>query len=110
MFYVVYLTEIKRHIIIPKTWIYDAEAVFEKFTNTNGLNSSQVHLCYFSTNADAMVFENEENIPNGKFRPNFLAAPGTEFPLDEGTFFCEIEAFRGKPRTIQPTQRPFSSN
>lgn len=96
MFFVVYLLKIKKYIIVPHTWINDANSVLEKFTNLNGVNSVQEHLCFWSNKKDAKLIENEREVPNERFVPNFAAARSNCYPCEEGTFICLIMSFRGE--------------
>lgn len=54
MHYVIYLEDADEHIVIPYTWIRDADKMLRKFVNY-GINTSQTHLCFWSTLADAIT-------------------------------------------------------
>lgn len=100
MFFVVYLQEADEYAVVPENWIRDLkQLVFEKFVNA-GLNSDQNHLCYFSTQENAII--NEKREPNPKFEPKFNAPRATQFPCNEGTYECRIVKYhrKFKSRTI----------
>lgn len=60
LFYVVYLVDADDFIVIPCTWIRDDARMLEKFVNY-GLNTAQTHLCFWSTNADAITQNGQPN-------------------------------------------------
>lgn len=88
-YYVVYLVDAYENIVIPCTWIEDANKMLQKFVNY-GLNAHQLHLCYWSTIGDAKT---QDGRPNFNYEPNFDAELKTEFPRDEGTFRCRVIKF-----------------
>lgn len=106
MFCIVYLIEFGKYIIVPHTWIYGADKTLEEIV-FSGLKQKKKYLCYSSNLVDAMLCENGAQIPNEKFLPNFLIARGNEYPVQEGTFMCQIKALRGKSKAVQSTQRQF---
>lgn len=110
MFYITYLLEFGKYNTVPHTWINDADIVLEKFTESDGVNSTQIHLCFWSNSPDAKKSENGNDIPNAEFVPNFFAAFSNDFPCEneEGTFYCQIVAFRGEQ--FIPAGNSFSFN
>lgn len=44
-YFVVFLREKKKYVVLPVNWIKDIENHFEKFVN-NSLNTSQLFLCF----------------------------------------------------------------
>lgn len=64
MYYVVYLIDVKDFVVIPVEWLRDNDIYFERLVNYS-LNSAQTHLCYWSSNADAITMDGQ---PNSKFQ------------------------------------------
>lgn len=93
MYFIVYLIEARKYAVIPCYWILDAaDELWDKFVNP-GLNSSQQYLCYWkSENHSTEYF----GAPNGFFEPNFNTPLSSEFPVNEGTFYCRIVHFKGE--------------
>lgn len=84
MFYVVYLVDAKKYLVIPCSWLRDGEGVIlEKFVDY-GLNSNQKHLCYWSRH-DGVVADFGIDISTG-------------FPCrqDEACYYCFVLKFRGE--------------
>lgn len=92
-FFVVLLEESNKYVIVPENWVRDLEKiVFEKCAKY-GLNSDQLHLCYYSTQENA---QDERGEPNPLFPPNFNAPLAIDFPCEEGTFQCRILKYTRK--------------
>lgn len=90
MFYVIYLPNARRNVVIPNKWIFNHEKQMNK-DMFHGINPNQTVLCYFSPNA-----YNGNGEPNPDFPPNFaMPADVTDFP-NEGCFKAKIKTFRGK--------------
>lgn len=51
MYFVVYFVKAKKHLVIPKHWVFEHETALEKFINYS-LNSNQSHMCYFANDVD----------------------------------------------------------
>lgn len=89
LFYVVYLLDADKNIVIPCTWIRNGKQVLRKFVNY-GLNTSQTHLCFWSAHADAKTHDGR---PSFNFQPKFDLQMKAEFPCAEGTFRCRVLKF-----------------
>lgn len=83
MFYVVYLIESKRNVILPVHWVDGNQNQLEKFINY-GVNNNQKHRCYFNNNRN--LFD---------IQPNFDDFPvgNSHFP-DEGCYIGKIVKFK----------------
>lgn len=93
MFFVVFLCEPQKYAVVPFRWIYDPNNnIWDRFMN-KGLNSSQKYRCYWASEHNSEEFRGS---PDNCADPNFAAAPGTQFPCDEGTFICRIIKFACK--------------
>lgn len=68
MFYLVYLIDLRKYVVVPSWWMKDSELLWEKFIN-RGLNTTQTHLCYWSTENPAMI----DGRPNNDYEPTFTA-------------------------------------
>lgn len=89
LYYVAFLLDAGKNIVIPCTWMRNAEKIVEKFVNY-GLNTNQTHLCFWSIHADAKT---QDGKPNFDYQPNFDSQIKTEFPCDEGVFRCRVVKF-----------------
>lgn len=97
MFYVVYLPDIGKNIIVPHTWIKDAQRQFEKIVFSGVKRQlKQKQVCFWSNNPNATTCENGQDIPKANFVPNFSVDRSKTFPCEEGTFVCQIMTFRGE--------------
>ncbi|XP_055309118.1 uncharacterized protein LOC129573007 [Sitodiplosis mosellana] len=54
VYFVVFLRELRKNVVLPATWIKDIDKHYEKFMN-NSLNSAQQHLCFYNSNAEAQI-------------------------------------------------------
>lgn len=79
MYFVVYILENSAFAIIPQNWIRDFSQHHEKFLN-NGINSSQVFICYWNEQKEAR---------NANLEPNFNLPLGEEFP-STGNYLCKL--------------------
>lgn len=95
MFYVVFLNDFARNIVIPCSWIRDEAQMMRKFVNS-GINSAQTHWCYFNSTMAAQIERNGKMVPNGTVTPDFSIPQSEEFPCDEGIFKCRVLAFYGE--------------
>lgn len=66
MYFVVYITKLNKHVVVPYTWIKGIGQQFEKFVNAS-LNRTQIFICYYTTNEDAFI----AGRPNKNYVPNF---------------------------------------
>lgn len=66
MYFVVYLFELKNHVVLPATWIRGIGKQIEKFVNLS-LNKSQPFLCYYTTNPAAFA----DGRPDQCYVPDF---------------------------------------
>lgn len=98
MYYVVYLVEFSANIVIPYTWVRDGPTMLQKFVR-RGMNCSQIHWCFFSDSADAMVIQNGRNIPNINYAADFGLEPAGEFPCEAGIYKCKVIEFFGNYST-----------
>lgn len=74
MFYLVYLIDSQIYTVVPSWWMKDSELLWEKFIN-HGLNTTQTHLCYWSTESPAMI----HGRPNIEFEPTFTENSAESF-------------------------------
>lgn len=91
MFYVVYLVDFKKNIIVPENWILHIQDHLEKFIN-NGLNKNQTFACFFTNNP--MAFH-ENGTPRTDFRPSCNNQFSEQFP-DEGLYMVKLKRFQSK--------------
>lgn len=97
MFYIVYLPDFEKYIIIPHTWIKDAQKQFEKIVFSGVKRQlKQKHVCFWSNSPEASNSENGQDIPKENFIPNFSVDRSDNYPCEDGTFVCQIMAFRGE--------------
>lgn len=91
MYFVVYLPALKKNVILPDTWIHDIQNHFEKFVNKS-INSSQLYLCYYTTNNAAFV----DTCPDKDFQPDFDSNIITEMNDDEfdGCFLGKLKQYK----------------
>lgn len=92
MYFVVYLTEANRNIVIPVRWVPEYEIYLERFFN-HSVNTTQTHLCYYNACGDAINLNGQ---PNSEFEPNFEAEIKSELTESEGCYNCKIIAFKCK--------------
>lgn len=90
MFFVVFLSEVKKLVVVPKEWINESEKNWEKFVN-NGLNSSQKFKCFYSEGENAILPDGK---PNSDYPPSF-ERKSDEFP-NEGWYTAKLVMFKGK--------------
>lgn len=96
MFFVAYLVEPKRYVVIPTFWVYDPRnEIWNKFVNT-GLNSSQNYLCYWASDEGS---EEYLGAPNFNLEPDFTATLASIFPRRSATYKCRIVKFDGNTHT-----------
>lgn len=96
MYFVVFLLDVEKYIVIPPHWINEGHAIWEKFVNYGGVNSNQKYLCYYKRkNGD---FSEDEGV-DFDFAPNFNANFTEMYPpagLD-AAYYCKIvRYFYGK--------------
>lgn len=87
MFLVVYGIQIKKHFIVPTSWVQDLK--FKNHVNRS-LNKNQKYRCFYSSHG--LINE----VPQENYQPNFGAAITFEFPCNEGCFTCYLVYFSGK--------------
>ncbi|XP_055312022.1 uncharacterized protein LOC129574267 [Sitodiplosis mosellana] len=66
-YYVVYLLEKQKYVIVPATWVKDIKDHYEKFIN-NSLNRSQTFLCFYPDDSSPAFID---GCPSENFAPNF---------------------------------------
>lgn len=69
MYYIVYLKDWKKNVIVPKQWIKDVKLHKEKFYN-NSVNSSQIFTCFYTNNPNAF---DQDGFPQDTYAPDFQA-------------------------------------
>lgn len=95
MYYVVYLQDFNTYVTIPISWLRDDRTFLQKFMR-QGMNSSQIHWCYYSDHHDSKIMRGHKLVPNVDFKADFNAAPSRKFPCDGGSFECQVADFFGK--------------
>lgn len=66
-YYVVYLHEKQKFVVVPAAWIKDIERHYEKFIN-NSLNRSQIFLCFHPDESSEAFIDGR---PDVKYIPDF---------------------------------------
>lgn len=93
MYFVVFLKKLKKNVILPTSWVKDADDHFEKFVN-NSINRNQIFRCFYTTNNDAF---GENGCPKKEIEPNFdldfVENIDGEF---DGCFECKLKVFKCK--------------
>lgn len=91
MFFVVYILQNSRYVVVPHTWI-KLNTFMERIVN-NGIHSNVIFQVFYTQNPDA--FENSVplGIPRVDFAPNMHASSDSRFP-NEGWFRCYIRRFK----------------
>lgn len=82
VYYVVFLLEQRKHVVVPATWIRDVQKHYEKFVN-NSINRSQKFLCFYTTSEEAHI--------DGRPDENFVA----DFD-SEHCFIGQLKRYHGK--------------
>lgn len=92
-FFVVYLKELRKNVILPSTWIKEVDQHFEKFMN-NSINGNQLFACYFTNNPAAF---NNNGSPKHDFSTKFDLPP-CDFVgvVAQGTFGGKIKKVKSK--------------
>lgn len=92
-YFIVYLRQLKKYVVLPASWIKGIENHFEKFVN-NSLNSSQQFLCYYTSNQAAFV----DDCPDHNFEPDFdsgMIADTNVAQSFDGCFFGKLKHYHG---------------
>lgn len=91
MYYIVYLKDWKKNVIVPKQWIKDVKLHKEKFYN-NSVNSSQIFTCFYTNNPNAF---DQDGFPQDTYAPDFQArfCDGSN---DEGLYRVQLRAYKGE--------------
>lgn len=92
MYFIVYLENLRKNVILPKTWIKDIDDHMEKFLNY-GLNTVQRFMCFYTKNE--LTFDPINGSPYENYPANF------DLPLnntidDEGFYTCQLKKFKSK--------------
>lgn len=95
MFYVVFLERFAKYVVIPKEWLRNDKSMMEKFMK-KGINVMQSHICYINEATSKTLGVNAAQ----DLTPNFHARMSDEYPCIEGTFYCTVAAFYGKPVSL----------
>lgn len=90
MYFVVFVEDIKDHLIIPVKWIRDQEKTFQKFMNYS-VNSNQRHLFYYNNSEEAIKTPLEPNfdLPIAKQPSTNCCYIGKVIK-----FFCKFKIFQ----------------
>lgn len=72
MFVLIYLSGIKKRVIVPEEWIFDQN---EEYLKNNGVNRNRDVLVYWSN-----VGVDANDCPNGNYLPNFHAERANVHP------------------------------
>lgn len=94
MFFVAYLKELEKNVVLPATWICNIDNHMEKFVN-NSINCNQSFLCYYTNNEDAFI----DGCPNEEFAPNFQLPMVQHINSDslfEGCFSAKLRKYKSK--------------
>lgn len=83
VYYVVYLRELEKNVVLPAAWIMDIEKHTEKFVN-NSLNRSQQFQCFYTTSEEAYI----DGRPNENFAADFNSA--------QNRFSGKLKRYHGK--------------
>lgn len=86
MYFIVYICQTSRYVVVPYTWIQLNN--FMEWMVNNGINSNITFEVFYTENPDA--FENE--VPRINFAPNVHASSESQFP-NEGWYTCFIRRF-----------------
>lgn len=92
MFVVVFLSDAKKHIIVPQEFVF---GLSQQSLNNVGKNRNRQFLVFWSKKAVCAGSE----IPDSKYKPNFGANVSKTFPpigRDEACFTAQIKYFYGK--------------
>lgn len=82
MFFVAFLLESEKNVVIPIEWIYENVKQWEKYVNS-GLNSNQIHRIYFEN-------EDPENEPGDA---NFTLDLDAQWFPDRGCYSAKLVKF-----------------
>lgn len=87
VYFVVFLREMKKNVILPKLWVKDVDNHFEKFVN-NSLNRSQLFLCFYPETTSHAIINGR---PDENFEPDFNST---------NCFIGKMKRYFGKPMQI----------
>lgn len=92
MFFVVFLIEAKKTVVIPQTWVHGIKNQWKKFLN-NSINRNQQYLCYYSEETHA---KDAQGHPNANFIPNWpmLITLNAVYPAT-GCYYANLLAYKG---------------
>lgn len=90
MFVTVFITSVKKNIIIPEEWVFD---VNQELLKNKGVNSSRDVLIYWSKSAIGI-----DGIPDAMHVPNFLATKSVVFPptTEEACYLARVTHYFGE--------------
>lgn len=95
MFFVVFLIEPAKNVVVPTGWILNGKQHMEKFINY-GINSNQDFLAFYTNDAAAFDIN---GVPRSDYQPNYqpntFAGFGSVYPT-EGWYLCRIIKFKGE--------------
>lgn len=93
-YFVVFLRQLKKYVVLPAAWIKDIDKHYEKFVN-NSLNRSQLFLCFFTSNEAAFI----DGCPDNNFAIDFDSEIVDEINPDgtfNGCFLGKLKRFHGE--------------
>lgn len=92
MYFVIYLLEPKRNVIVPIKWVKDGGQYLEKFVN-NVINCNQTFLCFYTKTNQALR-------PNLDIVPNFGSRLNRCWP-ETGCYYGKLVKFKCKIQNSQ---------
>lgn len=90
MFVVVFLTKVKKRIVIPEQWIFDLN---QQSLKNYGVNSNRNVLIFWSNSA-----KDADNRPDVSYAPNFTAPFSNAYPPlhDQACYLARLYFYRGE--------------
>lgn len=88
MYFVVYILNAKRYVVVPYTWVDGLQNHLELFLN-NGINSNKKHKVFYTDNPRAFA----NGLPLLNFIPNNGVGFSTRFP-EEGWYICFVKKIK----------------
>lgn len=90
MYFVVFIIQTRRHVIVPHSWIKEINFHAENIIN-NGINHNRKFMVFWTDNPEAFIGQR----PLRNYAPNVFASTTSIFP-DEGWYSCYIKRFKCK--------------
>lgn len=97
MYFVVYILQAKKNVVVPYSWIKGIDSVIENFIN-NGVKPTYRFQVFWTDSRDAFDREDlaedlGEDVPSTNYAPNINASTTSTFP-HEGWYTCFIKKFK----------------